>query len=193
MSGVGSPLHLKKWIFLVLVTGVAIAGCSNNTSTAPDELNTIYPLGVGTTWEYTLGRADTVAAHVTLNGKDYARISGTLFPRLLVRMEEGRLLTRESELTDLESVLFDFNANPGDSWAFAVAPDVPVPTVTMVSKTDEVTVPAGTFTGCYTFFFNVSNQITQDVTYVVAPDVGLIKMLEHSGVSYELTSYTPAN
>ena len=156
-----------------------------NVHVPPDAQDTTYPLVPGTAWKYTAGRADSVSARVTIGTHEYFRIDGTLFPHVLARMENGLLLVRESEASSFESV--------GDSWAFAVAPDVPTPTVTLVSKTDEVTVPAGTFSGCYTFFFDVSNSIADDLTYVVAPNVGLVKLLEHSGVTYELTEYDPAN
>lgn len=179
-------------LLIVLLTCFMLVGC-NKKVTQPNSLDTVYPLSIGTLWEYTGGRSDSVAARVTLGGKEYTQISGTLFPHSLVRMDNGCLLVRESETSTLESVLFDFNANAGVSWEYAVSTDVPAPTVTLISRTDVVTVPAGTYTDCYTFFFDISGDVVLDITYVVAPEVGVIRILEHSGVSYDLTNYVPAN
>ncbi len=179
-------------LLIILLTCFMFVGC-NKKVTQPNSLDVMYPLGIGTLWEYTAGRSDSVAARVTLDGKEYTQISGTLFPHSLVRMDSGRLLVRKSETSALESVLFDFTADAGESWEYAVGTDVPAPTVTLISKTDVVTVPAGTYTDCYTFFFDISDDAVLDMTYVVAPEVGAIRILEHSGVSYDLTDYVPAN
>lgn len=165
-------------------------GC-NSSTTAPLVASDLYPLTTGSIWTYTSGLADTLSGTDVVSGKEYAVVNGTLFRYLLARTNNrGQLLVRETE-NDPESVLFDFRAPVGSAWSFAASPGSVAPTVTLLSNTDVVTVPAGTYTGCYTFFYDVSGDVASDITYVVAPGVGLVYVLFHSGVSYSLEKYVP--
>jgi hypothetical protein len=183
-------MHRLQCVSFLFALFLLATGC-NSTTTAPIAASDVYPLTTGSVWKYTSSLADTVSGTDVISGREYAVIHGTLFRYLFARTNNrGQLLVRETE-NDPESVLFDFQAPVGSAWTAAASPGSPAPTVTLVSKTDAVTVPAGTYTGCYTFFYDVSDDIASDITYVVAPGVGLVYVLLHSGVSYSLEQYVP--
>jgi len=166
-----------------------LAGCK--TATGP-KLTGTYPLAPGTIWQYTEGKADTVTGTTVIGGKTYAVISGDLLGPLYARiLNDGELRVRLSLTDPEETTLFDLGAQPKDSWNFTLPVDEPPATVTMTSSDDVVTVPAGTFKGCDSFYFDVSKDAQLDITYVVAPDTGLVYMLLHDGTAYSLVSFTP--
>lgn len=73
-----------------------------------------------------------------------------------------------------EFLLYDFSADTGDSWW---APD-PLDNenlgiVTLVSKSDTVTIPAGTFIDCYHFHHFLGDDYAYDEWF--APGVGLVQ------------------
>jgi len=175
-------------IALLLMGPLGIWACGSST-TAPGTPPLTYPLAVGTRWDYGAGLADSVTRSVVLGGHEYSEIQGDLLSGLFRMNDRNQLLIRADEADPLESILFDFGVPVGSSWQFAVKPELPAPTVTLLSKNDVVTVPAGTYTGCYTFFFDIPDQVDEDVTYVVAPDVGLVYLLQHSGNAFSLAGF----
>jgi hypothetical protein len=101
-----------------------------------------------------------------------------------VRMDDsGQLVFLAPCCRDV--VLFDFEANVGDRWFLencteAAAPPIPV---TLVEKGVKVSVPAGTFTGCYRFLWAWAD-------YLICPGVGLVAVEDTIGtMSRELVSF----
>jgi len=166
-----------------------VAGCNDNQPTMPLPTDQI-PLAVGNMWQYTENAADTVVAIEDVGGHRYFSVKGDALGEVGVRMDDqGKFHVREVNGAQ-EGLLFDFNAGVGESWEFKTDPGVDPPSVTLVGKDDTVTVPAGTYSGCYTFFVNASRSVEDDVTYTVAPGTGIVRVLRHSGMVLGLVSFT---
>jgi hypothetical protein len=86
--------------------------------------------------------------------------------------EENKLTYRLDPMSVIEHTWVDFGAEIGEKWI------VPHPTATwtveLQSKTDTVTVPAGTFIDCYRFYFRFSGADNDWIEWY-APGVGPVK------------------
>lgn len=180
-------------ILVVVLGATTILGGCKSTTTAP-KIPGIYPLTTGSIWQYTDGKADTVVGKTMIDGKSYAIIHGDLLGPIYARfLSNGEFWVRLDVTDPHEALLFDLSATPQDSWDFTLPADVPAATVTLTSDNDVVNAPAGTFTGCYSFYFDVPKTTDVDITYVVSPDTGLVYLLQHDGSAYSLVSFTPGS
>lgn len=86
--------------------------------------------------------------------------------------------------TEQEQVWLDFSAAVGDSWR-VTAPDGSAEwTVFLQSKTDTITVPAGTFTDCYRFGFN-SEWLDNNWEEWYARGVGPVQRVIYGAIVYK--------
>ena len=185
---------MKRLALSIVLVAALLASCGNDP-VAPEVEEGIFPLDPGTTWHYVSGDSARVGDAVVVGGVEYSPLVGPLFEDALARLDRsGKFFVRSSPASPVESLLFDFGVPPGTSWTYAVegTEEIP-PTVTLVSNDDTVTVPAGTYSGCYTFLFDVSKDVETDITYVVAPQVGIVRILYHTGVADALVSFTPGD
>ena len=143
-----------------------------------------FPLQVGTRWIYD-AMADSVISEHAINGHTYYQLAGSSLPlgQSLVRMnDQGQLVALRG---DSEYVLFDFESPVGTAW------DVLGSTMSIVNRNvPNVVVPAGSFSGCYLFFFD-SGMIDGDWIFVVAPEVGVLFKAGGFGFNFRLVSMDP--
>ena len=110
------------------------------------------------------------------------------FPNILLRMrEDNKLMVRKDAS---EQVWLDFSAAVGDTWSVAEpCESLYTWTVFLESKNDTVTVPAGTFTNCYRFWFHFLGHDNDWVEWY-APGIGPVKRLlyGYAAIEYKLKS-----
>ncbi len=181
----------SSWSALIGVLAlVGVSGC-NNSVTAPTPPDNPIPLKVGDTWHYSGGVADSVTGTVVSDGKVWARIGGSFLGHVLVRMNDRHqfVVFFPDATPPTESVLFDFDLPPKSHWVFNTGQVQKDTSIELVSNDDTITTPAGTFDHCYTFFLDVTGQVGADLTYVVAPDVGIVYRSSMDGVTNALESF----
>jgi hypothetical protein len=148
-------------------------------------LRNYFPLEMGNRWTF-----GTVAP-ITESIIDTVRIAGQLFFRfdqfrsqseILLRLREDNKLTwRFDPMSVLEHVWVDFDAQVGDRWELVLPPGW---TVELQSKSDTVTVPAGTFTNCYRFYFHFNGNDNDWVEWY-APGIGPVKRILYGFATIE--------
>ncbi len=177
-------------ILLPALAALSCGGSSNPVRpTVPD--NPI-PLAVGNAWHYQEGFSDSVAALETHDdGHDWYRITGNFLGQDLVRMNSlNQFVVLFADATPpTQGVLFDFATPVKSSWTFTTGVDFKPIVITLQSKDDVIDTPAGTFTGCYTFYIDYPGQVGDDLTYVVAPDVGIVYRSDQNGATSGLVDY----
>lgn len=175
-----------SWMRRILGSLTALAlfllGCGGDGGTRPVRGPDLFPLAVGNVWNYTEGKSDTVTAREFIEGNVYYQFNlDSLFG--LVRMNELDQLMLFARRCCGEIVLFDFEAQVGESWIFDNCTEAPSFEITLLDVDEAVSVPAGEFTGCYRFGFPWAD-------YVLCPGVGLVEVDNPVGTaSYRLTSY----
>ena len=158
-----------------------LLGCGGDGGTRPVRSSDLFPLAVGNIWNYTGGKSDTITAREFIDENVYYQFNSA-FPFDLVRMNELGQLVLIVRCCG-ETVLFDFQAQVGESWIFDDCTDGPFIEITLLAADDEVSVPAGLFTGCYRFAFI-------GIHYLLCPGVGLVAAESQVGTnSYQLRSY----
>jgi hypothetical protein len=175
---------------LGVIALAALSGC-NNSVTAPTPPENPMPLKIGDHWQYTGGVADSVIGTVLSDGHEWARVQGTFLGHELVRMNDQHqfVVLFPDATPPTEGVLFDFDLPAKSHWVFQTGQDGKPTTVELVSYDDTITTPAGTYDHCYTFFLDVPGQVGADLTYVVAPDVGIVYRSSMDGVTNALQSF----
>jgi len=148
-----------------------------------------FPMQVNNRWTF----SDVISEHI----QDSVRVTDSLYFRfdqfrnspknILLRMTSDNKLLMRSDTT--EQVWLDFSANIGDSWKVTAPGGGSEWTVHLQSKTDTVTVPAGTFTNCFRFWFQF-NGADNDWVEWYAPGVGPVKRILYgiALIEYPLTS-----
>lgn len=151
-------------------------------------VRTYFPLEKGNQW--TFGGPGTMTESIvdtfTL-GKRYLFYRFAQFRHLkdiaLRLTEENKLTYRFDPMSVIAHTWVDFGAEIGEQWMLALGEERW--TVELQSKTDTVTVPAGTFTECHRFFFDWGCCDNSWIEWY-APGIGPVKRL-HLG--YALIEY----
>ncbi len=117
------------------------------------ELALYFPLAVGNCWRFSGGMVSQVKDTLRLQGQLYYLFDA--LPQIgqaaAVCFRDNKLMLASGETTQ---VWLDFSAPTGHKWTVYVPGSDRGWTVTLESTSDTVTVPAGTFTNCYRFFFD---------------------------------------
>jgi len=156
-------------------------------SKAPS-LATYFPLQVGNWWTFSKSITETIIDTIRISDSLYYKFDQFRHsPNVLLRMtSDNKLVLRDNVA---EQVWLDFSANIGDNWKVTAPGCGSEWTVHLQSKTDTVTVPAGTFTNCYRFWFQF-NGADNDWVEWYAPGVGPVKRILYgfAVIEYPLTS-----
>lgn len=134
-----------------------------------------FPLEIGNLWTFgenslvTDAITDTVITDARLYYR-FNRFRG--LPDVLVRMAEDRKFYVRIDTT--EQVWVDFGARIGDRWP-VVLQNMKW-NVELISTSDSITVPAGTFTSCYRFHFYFEG-MDNDWDEWYAPGIGPVKQI----------------
>ena len=111
-----------------------------------------------------------------------------------VRMnDQQQLLARRQREPYGEHVLFDFRAETGSQWPY-LPPFADTSfscTVTLLSRSESTTVPAGEFKDCYQFYFD-SRWIDGDWWFLIAPGTGIVRFGGGIGFDYKLVEFMDA-
>lgn len=157
-----------------------------------------FPMQIGNRWRFSFSEIFSESYSDSMNETivDTIRVADSLyfvfdyfrhFPNISFRMTcDSKLLVQDNSR---EQVWLDFYTAVGDSW-HVMAPDVGSEwTVFMQSKTDTVSVPAGTFTNCYRFRFQWEG-VDNDWEEWYAPGVGPVRRIYYGAIvyDYQLTS-----
>ncbi len=183
-----------------IIFGILIQTCLPSASSHAKEMANYYPLEIGLTWIYgdSLHRVRAVGSLETPDGETYIWLDWGGIRRAVRNQSDGKVF----EFVDGSSrLLFDFGAARGSSWTISAPEDgfdiLDGTTVTLVSASEEVKVPVGTFEDCIHLGMrpppNLSDAGFTDMWF--APDVGLIKWSEIwiGGVrSFELSHFSGA-
>jgi hypothetical protein len=163
---------------------------------APDAAE-IFPLAVGNKWiyDYTWG-SDSVTATVMIDDKEYYVMRGSSLivagvPAYVRMNDQEQLLVRRQRKPETEHVLFDFGAKPGSQWVYLppFADTLNYGTVTLVSRSDSTTVPAGDFKDCYLFHFKSASMTDSDWGWLIAPGTGIVHFGGGLGFEYKLVKF----
>ena len=184
----------------VILFGILIQSFLPSASSHAKEMANYYPLEVGLTWTYedSLHRVRAVGNLETPTGETYIWLDWGGIRRALRNQSDGKVF---EFLDGASRLLFDFGAIRGSSWTISAPEDgfdiLDGTTVTLVSASEEVKVPFGTFEDCIHLGMrpppNLSDAGFTDMWF--APDVGLIKWSEIwiGGVrSFELSHFSGA-
>ena len=183
-----------------ILFGILIQSFLPSNSTDAKEMADYYPLEVGLTWIYgdSLHKARAVGSLEAPDGETYTWLDWGGIRRALRNQSDGKVF---EFLDGASRLLFDFGAIRGSSWTISAPEDgfdiLDGTTVTLVSASEEVKVPFGTFEDCIHLGMrpppNLSDAGFTDMWF--APDVGLIKWSEIwiGGVrSFELSHFSGA-
>ncbi|MCK6561827.1 right-handed parallel beta-helix repeat-containing protein [bacterium] len=149
-----------------------------------------FPLQKGNAWTFDgpVAMTETITDTFTL-GKRYLFYRFNEFwnrKDIALRLtEENRLAYRFDPMSVIEHTWVDFSAEIGEQWTLALGEEKWM--VELQSKTDTVTVPAGTFTECYRFFFDWGCCDNSWIEWY-APGVGPVKrvLLGFAVIEYPL-------
>jgi hypothetical protein len=140
------------------------------------------PLAVGNKWIYDYSWwSDSVTASVVIDGKKYFTMRGTSLavagmPTNVRLNAQNQFLVRREIAPYGEYVLFDFGAEVGSEWQF-LGPRADTSysgTVTLISRSDSASVPAGEFRGCYLFHYKSARWTDSDYGWLIAPNKGIV-------------------
>ena len=126
--------------------------------TLNSDTSSYFPLTLNNEWNYNSNlfpQTEKITDTMRINNKLYFGISiNNMQPNLFFRQSENKVFVLDI-MDSTEATLYDFNADIGDSW------ELPQEfycsygkEITLVSKSDTVETPAGTFYNCYHFSNN---------------------------------------
>ncbi|MFH1612342.1 MAG: hypothetical protein ABIB46_01205 [bacterium] len=129
-----------------------------------------FPLNIGNKWEYSISgyiiSYDEITGIEVINGKTYyiqKDSYGNIIDKL--RAENNNVYYYYSSINN-DLLLYKFNANVGEKWNLNMSE--------MVSRTETVITPAGTYTNCLhiVYFYPYS---TTKIEYWFADNIGIVK------------------
>jgi hypothetical protein len=146
-----------------------------------------YPLAVGHRWEYGPGMTEEIIGTEVINGKTYyLRRVITETEQITKERVENGIVYQHAGLGEIE--MYKLNANVGEEW-----PVMLIGTAEMVSRSAQVTVPAGTYTNCLHIKMSLVGSI---IELWFADNVGIVKQkFTSEGVVVEvgLTRFSPGD
>ncbi len=154
----------------------------------PPSLTAYFPLQLGNWWTFSQSNTEKIIGTIQINDSLYFKFDQFRHSQnILLRMTSDNKILLRDNIT--EQVWLDFSANIGDNWKITAPGGGSEWTVHLQSKTDTVTVPAGTFTNCYRFWFQF-NDADNDWVEWYAPGFGPVKRILYgfAMIDYPLTS-----
>lgn len=147
----------------------------------------VFPLALGNTWQY----LSNFGAKLTETIRDTQRVEGELYHRFDQFREFENALLRVSDdgklflLSDQpEQMWVDFNAEEKESWHVVGPRALAEWDVQLVSKTDTVRTPSGTYFPCLRFHFKF-NGADNDWVEWYHPNLGVVKRDLHGIALFE--------
>ena len=131
--------------------------------------NDYLPLEIGNYWKLEYTDKTEVVGIKEINDKSYYALifrSDTSY----YRIESDKIYVIEIlDNESTESVKYDLTAEVNETWNFHVV------TVTLISKTDSITINDTEITNCYQFYFDIPDMIDEEHSIWLAPGIGLIQ------------------
>jgi len=196
--------YFKIFVFFLLVCFFAQSGCNNDDDQGPTgpshglNADTYMPLKVGALWTYVISGSvegevftdtttGTIFGTTTVeeNNKTYFILGGSGEDSIYLRIENN-IVYQFSPGEFQELPYFNFNKEVGQSWEIFNESN-PLGSMTVIGKflgTEDIIVPAGTFTNCAKFenivsviIFNPSETFEGTDIVWLAPNVGIVKRI----------------
>jgi len=128
---------------------------SLNIVLKPQTAESYFPLAIGNEWHFNSNlfpQTEIITDTIRINGTLYYGLAAPAFdPYFFIREWNNQLFALDLSDT-AEVLLFDFNADEGDSWDLTENFNCNYGVkVTLESKDDTIETPLGTFYGCYHF------------------------------------------
>jgi hypothetical protein len=124
------------------------------------------PLEVGNYWQLDYTDKEEIIGTKIINNKTYF-ILVSLNDTTYLRKENDKIFAIEN-MAD-ESIKFDLSANVHDTWKYDLY------NVTLVSKTDSITINNYKIYNCYQFYFDVPIMVDEEHSIWLAPGIGFIQ------------------
>lgn len=177
----------RKYLFLVTLISIAfllVSGCEDDAATSPIPSGSLFPLGIGNSWIYDVEAwkdsillyrsPDTVMVDTSViiwGGSEWVKYKGDegVFWR---NGPDGvwRLLYGLDYPSGLAEKYYGFPVAAGDRWHIESDDD----SISVVSITETVEVPAGEFDECY-FFRIVRTDESRQVSVWIKPGIGILQ------------------
>ena len=129
-----------------------------STHSSPNKDSSYFPLAINNEWNFSSNlfpRSERITDTLRINGKLYYGLSTEgMEPYVLLRELDNKVFILD--LSDsTEDMLYDFNAEVGENWSLSEKYVCSFGLdVTLVSKSDTVETPSGTFYNCFHFSHN---------------------------------------
>jgi hypothetical protein len=137
-----------------------------------------FPLKLGNSWTFqskflisVKTYNETIYNQNTLGGETYFLFDNyRIYTSVAFLIDDNKVFTY---INDSKYLMYDFSAEVGTSWSSPDTPKLIMGRMTLVSKSDSITTPIGTFKGCYHFkhYFDGSNYYHE----WFAPNIGIVK------------------
>ena len=175
---------------LIVFTLSSSINCEKNlNSITPNEYGDVYyPLSIGNQWTYNEQYPNTeiVVDTMMIGEKIFYNINGSqiIQPDFLIRESNNAVYFFDLK-GNREHLIFNFNANSGDSW------DMPDgfgcffgDKIKLISKSEVVKTPAGTFNNCYHFQHEARCMDGGLRDSWFAKGIGIVKTVQDSWIGY---------
>ena len=181
---------LNLLLCIILIGSIGLVGCENDGPTGPEpDESVIWPLAVGNYWiyeikEYLTGEltdTDTDTIEVVssfIHDGNTWYLMNTDADEGCRNANDGLWFTGVGEDID-DFLLYKYPASVGDKWIIYVnmevnddSMEVVSGTMEVVSISERVTVPVGTFDGCYNYRTTIKLSVSN---ILLKPDIGCVK------------------
>lgn len=182
-----------KLFVIFLLLSINFFACNDNNPSEPSLNSTWFPLQIGNNWQYATNETESVMTRnisgtIKIGKFDYFVWGAAGMTHAdTIRCDEIGNIWKFSTGKDL--LWFDFSRNHSETYTFpaGIFGEDMVFNV-QVRKNLNVKTPAGSFSQCIQFFFDVPQAVDEEMIFTFAPQVGLVVQQNNGWVTYRLKS-----
>lgn len=169
---------MKRLTVLLLLTLTLFCGKKDPTAPSPD-YSAYFPLDINYKWNFYYPQSPTakviyrIWGTQTLDGQLYYQYGNKAETSDLFRKDAHGNVFKKRPTGEL--LWFDFDTADGGTYQVKLS-DKFIYTVT-VTKKQTVTYDGHTFADCIIFSFDAPNLTDEEISYTIAPDVGIVQMV----------------
>ena len=138
------------------------------------QTNSYFPLELLNQWTYVNGMdttKETIFEKVVINNREYFKFNEYRIGQNVLFRNEGDSVFSFFDST--EYLMYNFSANIGDSWIARDVNSQETGAMTLLSKTDTIVTPSGTYYNCIKFYHFLGVDYAYDEWF--APNIGLVR------------------
>lgn len=162
---------MKASVIISALIPALILCCTKDDNNTETPLKYDYlPLEVGNYWLFDDSSRHEIVGSTLLHEKHYFLMQyegDTSYYRLA----DNKVYVLDPEESPEESVMYNLSAKTGDSWNFNLY------TVTLISKTETISINGRQISDCYEFYFDTPVLIDEEHTILLAPEIGFIQKI----------------